>query len=140
MPRRQNKGIHITSGDALVDFLFAQALRTLNQTVGDIFLNTAVFFVSRKKKKGGKKSIQTLCGLLTEDDDIHLSASKSLHPNRRAIAKTLLHEALHATFAEMEERHILQFEDRLWERLSPQQISLLCAYVPRRVGRKHYDR
>ncbi len=115
----------ITSGDKLVDWIFARIIHALNYKIEAIYLKRVLHEV-----RGGK-GIEYY-GYI-DDDIIYLSAAKTKHSDRRAIAKTLLHEVMHYVFSGIHERNILRLEDLVWEKLSEEQIAILKSYVPRHI-------
>lgn len=115
----------ITSGDKLVDWIFSRIIHSLNYKIEAIYLKRVLH-----ERRGGK--VIEYYGYI-DDDTIYLSAAKTKHENRRAIAKTLLHEVMHNVFCGIYERNILRLEDLVWEKLSEEQIAILKSYVPRHI-------
>lgn len=130
MARKRSRRRWITSGDKLTDWIFSRVIQELNYKI------EATLLKKNLREKYCKKTIE-LYGYI-DNDVISLSASKSLHPDREAIAKTLLHEVLHNVFGSIYERNILSLEDLVWERLSREQIAMLKSYVPRHIVKNSY--
>lgn len=115
----------ITSGDKLTDWIFSRIIHALNHKIEAIYLKEFL-----REKYRGKAT--EFCGYI-DDGVIFLSASGKWHRDRRAIAKTLLHEVMHNIFCCVHERNILRLEDLVWEKLSDKQIDILKSYVPRHI-------
>lgn len=130
MPARARKSRRITSGDDTVDWIFSRIIHALNYEIEVIMLKRFL----REKYRGKMKNFY---GYI-EDDVISLSNSKTWHPNRRAIAKTLLHEVMHFVFGSIHERDIRRLEDLVWEKLSEEQMRILKSFVPKHVVKNSY--
>ncbi len=117
----------ISSGDGIVDWIFSRIIHALNHDIEEIHLKSVLY-----ERHGGKTF--SFYGYI-DDGVIFLSAAKARHADRRAIAKTLLHEVMHHVFYGVRERHILRFEDLVWEKLSEAQIEMLEFFVPKRIER-----
>ena len=125
MAENQEKRRRITSGDKRIDRIFARIINFLNYEIEEIYLKR----VLRVRHRGKSADFY---GFI-DDDVIYLSAAKTKHKDRRAIAKTLLHEVLHFVFCGALEHNILRLEDLAWEKLSEEQIVILKSYVPRHI-------
>ncbi len=130
MANRQRPGKRITSGDKVVDWIFSRVIYALNHKIEAILLKKDL-----QEKHRGKTS--NFYGYL-DGDVISLNASKIFHLNREAIAKTLLHEAMHSAFCCIYERDIRRLEDLVWEKLSKDQRSLLKSYIPKHKVKRSY--
>jgi len=130
MTRKKGRRRWITSGDKLTDWIFSRVIHNLNYKI------EATLLKKNLREKHCKKTIE-LYGYI-DSDVISLSAAKSLHPDREAIAKTLLHEVLHNVFCPIYERNIRRLEDLIWEKLSREQIAILKSYVPRHIVKNSY--
>lgn len=130
MSNRRKRRRLITSGDDTVDWIFSRIIHALNYKIEVIMLKRFL----REKYRG---KMTNFCGYI-EDDVISLSNSKTWHPDRRAIAKTLLHEVMHFVFGSVYERDIRRLEDLVWEKLSEDQIRILKSFVPKHVVKNSY--
>ena len=125
MAENHGKRHRITSGNKRVDKIFAKIIYFLNHKIEEIYLKR----VLRVRYRGKSADFY---GFI-DDDIIYLSAAKAKHKNRRAIARTLLHEVMHYFFPGAHERKIFRLEDLVWKRLSEEQIVILKSYVPRHI-------
>ena len=125
MVRKNHPRQWITSGDKLTDWIFSRIISALNYKVENIYVKHVLCEYFHKNRID-------LYGFV-DDNIIYLSGAKTKHPNRGAMAKTLLHEALHVVFDKIRERDILRLEDLVWEKLSREQIKILKSYIPRHM-------
>ncbi len=158
----RRKKIHsrkeITSGDAIVDWFFYNAISALNKKVERISLVRSL-----RERKGGR-AFAGLCEYEDEKEKAHwflkplywlsdfyrslqnrsdetqifISAAKTMHSNRVELAETLFHEALHAAFEWWPEWVVEFLDSRIWNRLHCNQKLMVLSYVPRRVRNINY--
>lgn len=129
MPSRRHQSRQITSGDKLADWIFSRVVYALNYKIWGIYVKRIL------RERCGDKTFSDY-GYL-EDDVIYLSAG--MHLNRTMMARTLLHEALHAVFGDVRERNIFSLEGIVWKRLSKEQIAILKSYIPRHKVKESYE-
>lgn len=131
MARKSHPQCWITSRDKLADWIFSRVIFALNYEVENIYVK----HILRERFRGSQIDLYGF----VEDNVIYLSNAKTKHRNREAIAKTLLHEALHVVFEKIPERNILRLEDLVWEKLSREQIRILKSYIPRHTVKSRPD-
>ncbi len=129
MTRKRNQRKLITSGDRLADWIFSRAIHALNQRVEGIYVKRML-----RERHGDRTEYDF--GYL-ENGVIYLSSA--MHLNRTTMARTLLHEALHAAFGDVPERNILSLEGIVWKRLSGAQTAILKSYIPRHHVKESYE-
>lgn len=118
------------SGDNLVDWVFKQFV---------FFLRRETLSIERKKKlRDPDCHRKILWGLLEtglppsgKGVKITLNSAKRIHRNKDEETATLIHELAHFLFGNSWERYVLQVENILFERFTPEQINYLKSFIPR---------
>jgi len=121
MKRKRKKKNVVTSGDAVVDWIFAATCEVLNN--GDI----QIVIVRRMEKR------TKLVGRLNDNGDcchkfdgycIHIEKSLS----ERGKWRIFFHEILHILLENNGEKLIKEGEDLLWARMSEEQKQIIASY------------
>lgn len=124
MTKRKNRKGPPLSGDRLVDWIFRRFVEILNYEV---------LAIKKKKRLSDPDDPHhnALMGLLTEEDEIYLSASKVQHRNKDEMLGTLIHEISHILFRDVKERYIEQLENILVIKFTDEQKRILKKFIPK---------